>query len=151
MSGDKAMILIIFGFTIFIATVAIFLQKYKLNHKTNFDVGAIIIGIFFVLIAVAYYFIKSIGGDERERIIKNITLQTTINTITFDKHKPYFKYMTLADSQYLPMPEAMNNTLQIGDSIYKNRGENFYTVINAKTKTISKYEVKIHERILTKP
>jgi hypothetical protein len=87
-------------------------------------------------------------NNEKDNIIKNVALSTTIKNITFDTHKPYFKDMHLADGKHLPMPEAMNNTLQIGDSIYKNKNEKFYTVVNASTKKRTVYEVKTHERIL---
>ena len=59
--------------------------------------------------------------------------------------------MTFADGQFLPMPEVMNNSLQIGDSIYKIKGEAFYTVINFSTKIIKRYPVGIHKRIIGKP
>ena len=59
--------------------------------------------------------------------------------------------MILADGQHLPMPETMNSTLQIGDSIYKTKGEKFYTVINFKTKLKTQYAVATHVRVLGKP
>ena len=58
--------------------------------------------------------------------------------------------MTFADGQYLPMPEAMNNLLKVGDSIYKNKGEDFYTIVSAITKVTTKFSVKVHERVLGK-
>lgn len=98
----------------------------------------------------AYLVLKSQGNDEKEQLIKDIVLKTVVTNITFDSHKPYFKDMTLADGQSIPMPETMNKTLQIGDSIYKTKGGNFYTVINLKTKIVSNYEVKVHQRVLSK-
>ena len=59
--------------------------------------------------------------------------------------------MTFADGQFLPMPEAMNNSLQIGDSILKSKEEVFYTVINLNTKISTRYLVPTHKRILGKP
>ena len=59
--------------------------------------------------------------------------------------------MTFADGQFLLMPEAMNNSLQIGDSIHKIKEELFDTVINLNTKISTRYLVATHKRILGKP
>ena len=88
---------------------------------------------------------------KKKNIIHTVALNTTITNITFDTHKPYFKDMTLADGQYLPMPEAMNNEVQIGDSIYKIKGDNFYSVVSFKTKIKKQYFVATHLRVLSKP
>ena len=49
------------------------------------------------------------------------------------------------------MPEAMNNEVQIGDSIYKIKGDNFYSVVSFKTKIKKQYFVSTHLRVLSKP
>ena len=151
MNADVVVPLFMLGVFIVIAAVMIAAKWYTKKYKSKLNFTQIIIGFFIILIFSAYYFIKNLGSDEKQNIIENVTLKTTVANISLDSHKPYFKDMTLADGQHLPMPEAMNTTLQVNDSIYKNKGENFYTVINAKTKIASKYEVKIHERILSKP
>ncbi len=151
MSAETSMSLIMFGAFIFICASAIIVEKYHRAGKTKLNGGQVILMLCLLFFAAAYFFIKSIGSDERQQIINNVTLKTTVTNITFDTHKPYFKDMTLDDGQTLPMPETMNNTLQIGDSIYKNKGEDFYTVVNAKIKSSIKYEVKIHLRELSKP
>lgn len=151
MNAGTAMFLIMLGVFIVIVAVAILVHKKNINGKTKIDGGKVIIGLFVVFLGCAYLFIKRISSNEREQIIKNVALKTTITKISFDPHKPYFKFMTLADGQYLPMPEAMNNTLQIADSIYKIKGEDFYSVVNSKTKVATKYVVKVHRRVLSKP
>ena len=94
--------------------------------------------------------LQSIEKKEIENVTKDQEFQTTITNIVFDNHKPYFKRMILADGHYLPMPETMNNQVQIGDSIYKLKMQNFYTVVSID-KIHKHYPVAIHFRILSTP
>ncbi len=140
-----------FGSFIFICSTGIIIEKYYRKGKIKINGGQAIMYVSLLFFAGAYFIIKNMANDERQNIIENITLQTTVTNITFDTHKPYFKNMTFANRQTLPMPETMNKELQIGDSIYKNKKENFYTVVNFKTKIRTKYEVKTHLREFSKP
>ena len=142
--------MLVYGIFIFMVGIMFWTNWYTKKHKTKINAGQIVIAVFTVIFISLYFIFKNMGTSERDKIVKNISLKTTVEKITFDPHKPYFKDMSLADGQFLPMPEAMNNSLQVGDSIYKTKGENFYTVINFKTKTSTTYEVKIHERVLGK-
>ncbi len=139
--------LLVFGIFIFMAVVMLWANWYTKKHKTKLDAGQIIIAVFAVIMAALFFTIKNMGKREKALMIKDVALRSVVKAITGDAHKPYFKDMHLADGRYLPMPEAMNESLQIGDSIYKNAGDNFYTVINSKTKAATKYPVKIHERV----
>ena len=121
----------------------------KYNKKVN--IASVIIVISLIIFASTYLVLKSQGNDEKEKLVNNLALKTVVTNITFDPHKPYFKDMTLADGQYLPMPETMNSKLQIGDSIYKNKGDEFYIIINFKTKLKTQYLVATHMRVLGKP
>ncbi len=140
---------ILFVFLLIVFT-AFFTKWYNNKYHKKINTGSVIIAMSLTIFAGAYLVLKSQGNSEKENLVKNVQLKTVVTNITFDSHKPYFKDMTLADGQYLPMPEAMNTTLQIGDSIYKNKGDEFYTVVNAKTKDITKIAVKVHERVLGK-
>ena len=141
---------IVFVFVLIVFT-AFFIKWYNDKNSKKVNIASIIIAMSLTIFAGAYLVLKSQGNDEKEKLIKNVQLKTVVTNITFDPHKPYFKDMTLADGQYLPMPETMNSKLQIGDSIYKSKGNKFYTVINFKTKLQTRYIVATHLRVLGKP
>jgi hypothetical protein len=139
-------------FFIFLLIVftAFFVKWYNDKYNKKLNIGRIVIILCLTIFTGIYFVIRQQGTDEKATIIKNIELKTVVANITFDSHKPYFKDMTLADGQFLPMPEAMNNVLQVGDSIYKIKGGAFYTIVSAASKTTTKIEVKVHERVLGK-
>lgn len=146
--GGVTLMFLLFAFIVF---SAIALMWYNKKYSKKIDVGKFIIGIFF-LVAVAFFIlIKYLSGSEKDAIIKNIALKNTVIEIITDTHKHYFKSMKMDNGRVLPMPEAMNTVLQIGDSIYKSKGEAFYTIVNPTIKTPKKFEVKVHERVLSKP
>jgi len=139
----------LFVFLLIVFT-AFFIKWYNYKYNKKVNIGSVIIALSLTFFGAVFLVLRFGMNTEIENIIKNINLNTTVVNITFDTHKPYFKDMVLADGQYFPMPEAMNNTLQIGDSIYKNKKESFNTVVNTSTKKRTVYEVKTHERILGK-
>ncbi len=141
---------IVFVFLL-IVFIAFFIKWYNDKYDKKINAGNVILVLSLSIFGIVFLFLKFGGSEEKDRIIKNVQLKTMVTNITFDTHKPYFKDMTFADGQYLPMPEAMNNTLQIGDSIYKIKGEPFYTVVNFKSKKITQYLVATHVRVLGKP
>jgi len=147
MDGGTLMLLIF----IFLVATMLTAKWYTTKYKSKLNFTQIIVIVFGLVIGGFYLFIKSLSSNEKENIVQDVSLKNTVTAITFDPHKPYFKSMTLDDSQYLPMPEAMNEALQVGDSIYKNSGESFYTVVNFKTKVRINYPVKVHERVVSKP
>lgn len=147
MNGFMIMVLI---FLVLVST-AIGFMWYNKKYNKNINIGTVLI-ILFLLIGVAFFvLIKNMSADEKQGIVKNISLKNRVVEIITDTHKQYFKDMKLDDGQILPMPEAMNAVLQTGDSIYKNKGESFYTIINSKTKARKNFDVKVHERVLSKP
>ena len=147
MDGQDFMLLLFIVIVAIMLTAKWYTQKYK--PKITF---LQIMLITFVLVGGGFYLlIKNMGADEKTNIIQNVTLKNKVADITFDPHKPYFKSMTLDDGQYLPMPQGMNEALQAGDSIYKNKGDAFYTVVSLKANTRTKYNVQVHERVVSKP
>ncbi len=138
-------------FFLSIMFTAFFIMWYNDKYNKKINVGSVVIVLCLGAFAIIYFYLKNSGDRDKEKLVQNVELKTVVTNITFDTHKPYFKDMTLADGQYLPMPEKMNTTLQIGDSIYKNKGESIYTVINNTTKLKTYYLVAIHERVLGKP
>ncbi len=147
MDGQTLMLLLF----IFLAATMFTAKWYTKKYNPKISFTQIMLIVFGLVVGGFYLLIKSLGSDEKENIVQQINVKSTVADITFDPHKPYFKYMTLGDGQYLPMPEAMNATLQVGDSLYKNKGENFYTVVNRTTKIKTKYSVAVHERVMSKP
>ena len=140
----------LFVFLLIVFT-AFFIKWYNDKYKKTVNIGTVVIFLCISLFSMAFIFLWFGGSKEKNNIEQNVALKTLVINITFDTHKPYFKNMTLADGQYLPMPEAMNNELQIGDSIYKIKGDNFYSVVNFKTKIKMQYFVATHLRVLGKP
>ncbi len=138
-------------FFLIIVFTAFFILCYNDTYNKKVNGASTILTICLMFFGVLYLVLKFGFAEEKENIINNIVLQTTVTNISWDTHKPYFKDMSLADGQYLPMPEAMNSILQVGDSIYKKKKEKFYTVVNAKTKQKSTYEVKVHNRERSEP
>ena len=147
MDGTLMMFLIF----ILIVAAALGVLWYNKKYGKKINVGTVIILLFFSIALVYYLAIKNMATGEKERIIENISLETTVVEISLDPHKPYFKNMLLADGQVLPMPEPMNSILQVGDSIYKTKGQAFYTVVTVKTNVRTSFDVKVHERLLSKP
>ena len=151
LSADTtASLMILFLFLIIVFT-AFFIKWYNDKYKKTVNIGTVVIFLCLSLFSMAFIFLWFGGSKEKNNIEQNVALKTLVINITFDTHKPYFKNMTLADGQYLPMPEAMNNELQIGDSIYKIKGDNFYSVVSFKTKIKKQYFVATHLRVLSKP
>lgn len=146
---STASLMMIFLFLI-IVFISFFIKWYNDKYLKTINIGRAIIIITIVVFCIAFLALQSIEKKEIESITKDQELQTTITNIVFDNHKPYFKSMILADGRYLPMPETMNNEVQIGDSIYKIKMQNFYTVVSID-KTRKHYPVAIHSRILSRP
>lgn len=149
--AENTMFLGIIFFFLLVVFSVFFIMWYNDKYGKKINVGTVMIVICLSAFGIIFLYLKEWGSNEKDDFIKNISLKTVVSNISFDTHKPYFKEMTLADGQYLPMPEAMNETLHIGDSIYKIKGEKFYTVVNAKTKLQTQYLVATHIRVLGKP
>jgi len=149
--GDYAISLGMLFFFLSILFTAFFIMWYNDKYDKHINTGTVVMVLCLAAFAIIFLYLKNIGSNEKDEIVKNTTLRTVVTNITVDTHKPYFKDMALADGQFLPMPEAMNSTVQIGDSIYKIKGEKFYTVVNFKTKTPTQYPVATHTRVLGKP
>lgn len=138
-------------FFLSIVFTSFFIMWYNDKYDKKINVGNVVIVLCLSSFAIIYLYLKNMTNYEKDRLVQNIALKTIVTNITFDTHKPYFKDMTLADGQHLPMPETMNNTLQIGDSIFKDKGESIYTVLNNKTKIKTYFQVNTHTRVLGKP
>lgn len=147
MDGQNFMLLLF----VFIVAIMLAAKWYTQKYKPKITFTQIML-ITFALVGGGFYLmIKNMGADEKTNIIQNVSLKNTVTAITFDPHKPYFKSMTLDGGQHLPMPQGMNDVLQIGDSVYKNKGEAFYTVVSLKANMRTKYDVQVHERVASKP
>jgi len=149
-AANVASIGILFVF-LFIVFTAFFIKWYNDKYNKKLNISSIVLVVCLVIFAAAYIILKQMGTDDKATLVKNVQLKTVVTNITFDPHKPYFKDMTLGDGQFLPMPETMNNSLQIGDSIFKEIGESIFTVVNSKTKIKNYYRAAIHTRVFGKP
>ncbi len=151
MSGDTMMLLIMFGLFLFIVATMLFANWYTTKYPTKITFHQIVFVVVLFIFGGFFLFIKSLSSSEKNNIIQSVSLQNIVVDIYNETRKPYFKEMKFDNGETLPMPEEMNSILQIGDSIYKNKGEGFYTIVNATKKTRTKFAVKVHERILGKP
>ena len=150
-STDSTILASILFFFLFILFTVFFIKWYNDKYNKKINIGTVIIALSLTFFGTVFLVLKFGMNTEKENIIKNVASSTSVKNISFDTHKSYFKDMILADGQHLPMPEAMNNEVQIGDSIYKIKGDNFYSVVNFKTKIKKQYFVATHLRILSKP
>ena len=148
--GDDVAFIGMFFIFLWFAFMAFFIKWYNDKYTKRLNIGSIVLLLCLLIFVAAYVVLKQQGADEKANLIKNVQLKTVVTNISFDAHKPYFKDMTLADGQYLPMPEAINETLKVGDSIYKIKGEAFYTIVSTASKVTTKIAVKAHERVLGK-
>lgn len=151
MDGDTMMALIMFGLFIFLAATMITITWYNKKHQFKINPVRVLLILFALIIGGFWLFMSKMSTSEKSNIIQTVSLKNKVVDISFEKRKPYFKDMKFDDGRWLPMPEEMNGILQIGDSIYKNKDEDFYTVVNATTKKKINFKVKTHERILGKP
>lgn len=150
MSADSMMMLIMFGAFAILLAIVIAIRWFNKNHTFQINPVRIILLLFALLILGAWLFFKNRTTSEKTAIIQNTSLKNKVVDIKWDKRKPYFKDMKLDNERWLPMPEEMNDVLQVDDSIYKNAGADFYTVVKAKTKSRRDFKVKIHERVMGK-
>ena len=103
--------MILFLFLIIVFT-ALFIKWYNNKYCKTVDIGSVVIVFCLSLFSIAFLFLWFGSSKEKNNIEQNVALKTLVTNITFDTHKPYFKDMTLAEGQFLPMPEAMNNEVQ---------------------------------------
>lgn len=150
MSADSMMMLIMFGIFVTVFTIVLAIKWYNKNHTFQINPVRILLLLFALIFLGAWLFFKKIATSEKTAIIQNTSLKNKVVDIQWDKRKPYFKDMKLDNGKWLPMPEEMNDVLQVDDSIYKNEGADFYTVVNAKTKARRDFKVQIHERVMGK-
>ena len=146
---STASLMMLFLFLI-IVFIALSLKWYNDKYIKTLNIGRAIIISTIAVFCIAFIALQSVVNKEKESIIAEVELRTTITNIFFDNHKPYFKNMMLADGRYLPMPETMYNKVQLGDSIYKLKKQNFYTVVSID-KIYKHYPVAANSRILSRP
>ncbi|MEO7046989.1 MAG: hypothetical protein ABI091_16930 [Ferruginibacter sp.] len=151
MSGDKMMMLIMVGLFLVIVAIMLLANWFTTKYKSTLNYFQIVFFSFVIICGGFWFFIHKMSSSEKNNITQTVYLKNKVVDIYNEKRKPYFKEMKFDDGRTLPMPEEMNNILQIGDSIYKNKGEGFYTIVNAVTNKRSNFDVKVHERVLSKP
>ncbi|TDG36253.1 hypothetical protein EZJ43_09625 [Pedobacter changchengzhani] len=151
MSGDKMMMLIMFGLFFFMVAIMITANWYTKKYNTKISFFQIVMFFFALIFGGFWFFIKQISSSEKDNIVKMVALKNTVVGIYNEPRKAYFKEMKFDDGRALPMPEEMLGIVQIGDSIYKNKGDDFYTIVNSVTKKSNNFKVKVHERVLSKP
>jgi hypothetical protein len=98
----------------------------------------IIIGLFVALALVGVGIIIQLANTDKEAFLPKEIKSTVILIRQGYKGKPNYKIMELQSGQSFTVPESMLYVLEIGDSVYKNKGEDFYTFISSKTKKIKK-------------
>lgn len=98
-----------------------------------------------VLALVAFLLIivlKEIAQDEEEYFITEEIKSKVIAIREGYKSRPERRKMELESGQSFTIPKAMRDILQIGDSVYKTKGENFYIFVDSKTKERKKVNIR---------
>ena len=104
LSADTTASLIILFLFLIIVFIALFIKWYNNKYHKTVDIGSVLIVFCLSLFSIAFIFLWFAGSKEKNNLKKNVVLKTLVTNITFDTHKPYFKDMTLAEGQFLPMP-----------------------------------------------
>ena len=83
----------------------------------------------FVFIAILFtIFILKLASDGKKDWVENTAIQSKIVDIyQGDKGKPNYQIMKLESNQSFAIPKNMLGKLRIGDSVLKNKNDDFYT------------------------
>jgi|GEM_PF-6406577 len=85
-----------------------------------------------------YYNGKKNYNDEIAIEIKGLVT----NKFQVDKAaKPDVYRLKINDSLFFDLDKGLNDKVEIGDSILKSKGEDFYRFVNPKTKTITRFTI----------
>lgn len=87
----------------------------------------ILIVIFASLTVAFVFFIMKLMQNDEQEWVTNVVIQSEIDTIYQGyKGKPDYQIMLLKSGQSFAIPSKVLHKLSIGDSVFKNKGENFY-------------------------
>ncbi len=105
--------------------------------QTKLIIGSVILFGFIFFLGVFTMdndYQDSILKEEGNGKIKLIREPTIARKVTY-------KLLELEDGNTFKISNSLVETVHIGDSIYKNKGENFYNLVDSKTKEIRKIEM----------
>jgi hypothetical protein len=82
----------------------------------------------FVLMAILFtILILKLAFDGKKDWVENTSIQSKVVDIyQGDKGKPNYQIMKLESQQSFAIPKIMLDKLQIGDSVFKNKNDDFY-------------------------
>ena len=103
LSADTTVSLMILFVFLIIVFTTFFIKWYNDKYNKTVDIGSVVIVFCLSLFSIAFLFLWFGSSKEKNNIEQNVALKTLVTNITFDTHKPYFKDMTLAEGQFLPM------------------------------------------------
>jgi hypothetical protein len=99
----------------------------------------ILIGGFIFIAIIFAIFILKLAYDGKKDWVENTAIQSKIVDIyQGDKGKPNYQIMKLESNQSFAIPKNMLSKLQIGDSVFKNKKDDFYTFKLLKNKELIK-------------
>lgn len=98
------------------------------------NIGRIIIGGFLVLVLVFAALIFKLNSDNKKNwIAQKATHSKIVDIYGQNKGKLNHQIMELSDSQTFTIPQNLVGKLRIGDSVFKEKGQDFYRFKPMKT------------------
>lgn len=108
-----------------------------MKNSTKFIVGVLVFFmiIFGVMIAkLNTSNTNTILNEEGNGKIKRIREAQEGRQVTY-------KILELENGNTFKISNSLVETVHVGDSVYKNKGEEFYTIVDSKTKEVRKIEM----------
>lgn len=93
----------------------------------------IILGFFILILVFIGVTFKIAKKDEVNWVANTATYSKVVDIYGGYKGKPRYQIMQLSDSQRLTIPENVLGKLSIGDSVFKEKGDEFYRFKLMKT------------------
>ena len=102
----------------------------------------ILIGFFVIIAFFGIGIIIKLANMDKEDFLTKEIKSKVISIRQGYKGKPNYKIMELQDGQSFTIPKTMLDILQIGDSVYKTKGNDFYIFVDSKTKERKKVNMR---------
>lgn len=107
----------------------------KIQHK-------IIIGIIVLFMLIFGVMVSKLDNSHQDVILSQEgNGKVKLIREAREGRKVTYKIIELENGTTFKISNSLVETVHIGDSIYKNKGEEFYTIINSETKEIRRIDM----------
>jgi len=102
----------------------------------------IIVGVIVLFIIIFGFMVSKLNNSHTDTIL-NEEGNGKIKLIreADEGRQVTYKILELENGNTFKISNSLVETVHVGDSIYKNKGEDFYTIVNTETKEIRKIEM----------